>query len=651
MSARALGGRKRRDDIWSHFHYNESQRRTECTVSVGDHGEMCGHKLGGKNTTNLKRHLKVRHPDIYSKIPEVKTPIENKNNTEQLPIPTAFQHFPTVSKYKSDSFEQRAKENALALWIGRTGLPASTVEDEDFILMMETIDKRLAIPKRSKINNLVDQIYEEEKQKYKERLTLARKITLGLDIWTKSGLKASFLAISACYFCIVENKAQHILLRLEQIAHPHSAECIKTCVDRCIDIWAIPKHKILTVITDNGSKTIAAFKDNEESDCTSSEDESTDMSDPEGIEVAEVSGEDHGFGALDICSIPCVVHTLQLVVNMIQKEISINRLLSKVRQLVKLFHKSSVCQFCQFKLVKDCPTRWSSTYLMISRLLQIKNSVVQVADGMNWDYLSPSEWQRLTALKDLLLPFAEHTQMLQSDTQSLSLVLPALLDLQGHLSEFPHTQGSNFKDLACLATKMKANMDNLFRRFLDPTYSTFSPLCTAACLLDPTVAPEALLENDDEQIQVLLEKAEDFIAQLVPPVREVEAEDIKLEEGEDDSKSEPQRKRPRFKYLRKSKRPSMSIFLTSRVREEIQHFKDQLSQATNHETGLEFWATQEDSIYPSLKPIAFDLLAMPASVSFAERAFSVIGDLGEVRQTRARAILERSAFLKLNKVR
>jgi len=41
--------------------------------------------------------------------------------------------FAAASKYKSDSLEQRAKEQAIALWIGRTGLPACTVEDEDFI--------------------------------------------------------------------------------------------------------------------------------------------------------------------------------------------------------------------------------------------------------------------------------------------------------------------------------------------------------------------------------------------------------------------------------------------------------------------------------------------------------------------------------------
>ena len=82
---------------------------------------------------------------------------------------------------------------------------------------METFDRRLTIPKRTKINNLVDKFYNDEKQKFKERLSTAHRITIGLDIWTKKGLTASFLAISACFFCTVENEAQHILLRLDQI--------------------------------------------------------------------------------------------------------------------------------------------------------------------------------------------------------------------------------------------------------------------------------------------------------------------------------------------------------------------------------------------------------------------------------------------------
>jgi len=48
-------GRKRRNDIWTHFHNIEVEKKTKCVVE--NDGEKCGHKITGKNTTNLKRHL------------------------------------------------------------------------------------------------------------------------------------------------------------------------------------------------------------------------------------------------------------------------------------------------------------------------------------------------------------------------------------------------------------------------------------------------------------------------------------------------------------------------------------------------------------------------------------------------------------------
>lgn len=194
-----------------------------------------------------------------------------KTEKTQSTIPVAFV---SESKYRADSPEQMSKEKMIAQWIGRSGLPARTVEDDDFILMIESIDKKLAVPKKTKINNLVDHLYYDEKQKFREQLIIARKINLGLDIWTKRGLTASFLAISACYFCPQEEKAKHILLNLVQLSHPHTADCIKACVDRCTQEWGIPQNKILTVITDHGTNMVAAFKNKEQDDHSSTEDES-----------------------------------------------------------------------------------------------------------------------------------------------------------------------------------------------------------------------------------------------------------------------------------------------------------------------------------------------------------------------------------------
>lgn len=81
------------------------------------------------------------------------------------------------------------------------------------------------------------------------------------------------------------------------------------------------------------------------------------------------------------------------------------------------------------------------------------------------------------------------------------------------------------------------------------------------------------------------------------------------------------------------------------VRKELQKYKEQLWEPISEETALDFWAAQG---YRTLKPFALDLLATPASEAFAERVFSITGDLSCCRN-RARAILERSAFLKFDR--
>lgn len=64
-----------------------------------------------------------------------------------------------MTKYKSDAEEQQIKEEAITKWIGCIGFPITTVEYKDFVLMRENIDKRLTLPKKTKINNLIKNHY------------------------------------------------------------------------------------------------------------------------------------------------------------------------------------------------------------------------------------------------------------------------------------------------------------------------------------------------------------------------------------------------------------------------------------------------------------------------------------------------------------
>ncbi|XP_076126400.1 uncharacterized protein LOC143106093 isoform X2 [Alosa pseudoharengus] len=601
-----------------------------------------------RSSSSLKYHLKAKHLGANLEVTETVNAQQNTCIEEEKPHTTNQMVLTWEPVYHPDPQEQQAIERALALWIGRTGLPVRTVEDKDFIGMMAVVDSRLEIPNKTKISNLIEGIYEDERKKFKERLATARKLTIGLGIWTTKGLGASFLSISACYFCTMQNQPQHILLGLEEISHPLAAHSIKVCLDRCTELWGIPENKILTIITSNGGKLAAALRlEEEESSSTDSEDD--------GRSEGEYEDEETRYGALTIERTPCFVHTLQDVVNMIYKEVSVTRLLEKVRAVVKQFCRSSSAmeklgQPFGLTLTKDRVTRWSSTYQMISQLIQGKDSVVQVANEMGLSCLLSDEWLKMIAVRDLLLPFADHVVTLQSDTMSLSLIVPALLDLTSHLTQF--SLESAHRDLRGLAQKMKVNLEQCFSCFLFPSETKFSPLAAAACLLDPTVSRDALIDNTDDGIQELLNEAEKFVLSASTTIKD--EDELDRDYGDvswNVVKEEPLSKRPRFRFLSaklaSSKRPKPPM---TKTLQELRKYKEELSSQniSDFETGMDFWLAQNSMTYVTLKPLALDLLAMPASQAFAERAFSFTGDLTRSRCKRARMIWERSAFLKLN---
>ena len=72
----------------------------------------------------------------------------------------------------------------------------------------------------------------------------------------------------------------------------------------------------------------------------------------------------------------CFSHTLQLVVSKFDTLVSPKHCLQSASRLVKKFAKSvsateKLISLAGKKLTSACPTRWNSTYLMTSRLLEV----------------------------------------------------------------------------------------------------------------------------------------------------------------------------------------------------------------------------------------------------------------------------------------
>jgi hypothetical protein len=356
----------------------------------------------------------------------------------------------------------------------------------------------------------------------KHDLALARQVIIGLDCWTKKSLTASFLAISASFFHPSRHQPIHILLNLHEIAHPHTGEMLAEKLLKTLAKWDISAPKVLAVITDNGSNMLKAIRvannlNQIREDAEGTEEENADERDEQNNteeenedeedndEEYENEEDEENLSLSEFTRLPCIAHTLQLVIRELNKNQSYTNLLLKVKAVVRFIKISSVAseklaKLCGKVVKKDCTTRWNAALLMVDRLLQIRGPLEEVLMDMKHDSLTNTEWARLADLKHLLAPFREQTDALQTDTLCLSSVIPALLELTLHL------QSPTLPKL--WANILLQSLTTRFAVFLDPKSIGFIPLPAAACYLDPTVS--AVMLRDD--MGNLLSAAKSYIA-------------------------------------------------------------------------------------------------------------------------------------------
>jgi len=362
-------------------------------------------------------------------------------------------------------------------------------------------------------------------QAIKADLSAARRIVLGMDCWSKKGLSDSFLGISASFFNPVTNQPHHVLLNLHRIPHPHTGLMLADKITSSLTQWELDESKLLMAVTDNGSNMIKAINSiqlsrqvNPSVGANGADADEAELTD-EGADYADDTDDSElNEGYDDICDdddysdqaetddgdlsmeeavslhrLPCVAHTLQLVLKEIDKNAAYCNLITKTRKLVQHMRKSSVATTSLIQksgktVVVDCSTRWNSIYMMLARLLEIKPALLEVMEEMKLDGLLSSEWARLAELCKLLQPFREQTDIMQTDTLSLSALIPSLLELSLHLQDASFTKALSLPLLNALRRR--------FAVFLDPISDQFDPIPAAATFLDPTVSTTTLQRDD-----------------------------------------------------------------------------------------------------------------------------------------------------------
>lgn len=142
----------------------------------------------------------------------------------------------------------------------------------------------------------------------------------------------------------------------------------------------------------------------------------------------------------------CLSHTLQLVLGHFDKfrnrkgnAPAFSKIIKEAKILVGKFNKSTIAtplaiKYAGMKLLGDCSTRWSSTYLLLERLVRLRIHVTQICEELGWDSLPNTSWAMLGNLIRLLEPFASYTQLVTaSKIPTFSAVVPCIMELQLHL--------------------------------------------------------------------------------------------------------------------------------------------------------------------------------------------------------------------------
>lgn len=106
----------------------------------------------------------------------------------------------SLPAWSTNSWEHQERLNTLLGWFVDTGYPVTQADNLSFRRLMMSMDTKFKMPASATINNLLKDRMEYCVVKLKDLLASSRRVTICLDGWTKKGLSASFLGISACFF-------------------------------------------------------------------------------------------------------------------------------------------------------------------------------------------------------------------------------------------------------------------------------------------------------------------------------------------------------------------------------------------------------------------------------------------------------------------
>ncbi len=552
-------------------------------------------------------------------------------------------------------------------------LPLQLVETEGFRKFMEIVDPKFVIPSRRTVGRRLTDALESHKESckadIKEAMEVGSLVHATMDLWSSRAMEP-IAGIRFHYF----DKNFNFLVRTVGYTHfgqQHTGDNIAKVYEDTLAGFGIANNNAGYQVTDNAKNMIKAFEifslhaAGEMTETAQGEENYDDFDDENGSadnEIVEFLSEEDGniespeSEPLASCRLPCVAHTLQLVIKDALKQVpSVDKSIKEASTVVGFFHRS-LHWGCELKkqtnglgLLAAVPTRWNSSLIMLRRLSQ-ENIWRAVTDtlkkarnskpAVNTPTLSTTRSQ-LCDIVGLLENFEEATDSLQGDGTTISMVIPAILGIDELLAA-QKTQYNNFQ--LQLRSALQRRFDDILRM----------PEFVLATFLDPRYKMMPFMRNDDDNEPLAnLATSSGRHQQALTPISVVsstEARTLLLQQI-------------RFHGLRESTVSTTARTAVAQVatgedpsgmvqplmKSIFSKFQTQLA-ADEQSEDVRYFATptcpdimpesfwrKEATNYPVLAQLARKYLSIPASSASVERLFSVCGAIIRARRARLSA--------------
>lgn len=437
--------------VWEFFTVKKDDIKTAICKTC-----QCEVKRGGSttknfNTTNLVSHLKFRHPETYKDY-------QKKVTAKQTEVPTGNaravqQTIESSRKFDKDSAKAKGITKKVMEMIALDDQPISMIEDQGFRQLIEFIEPRYTLPSRRHFADVsLPALYNEVATHIHTLLSKnVTDISFTTDLWSSDVSPLSMLSLTAQW--IDENfELRRATLHAQECPGSHTSANIAHALEGMLVRWNITKDTVHVILRDNARNMAKAV-------------------------------EDCGLNGLG-----CMAHTLQLTVNEgLLSQRSISDCIAIGRKMVGHFKHSKLAisrlgdiqtelGLPQKMLQQDTPTRWNSTYYMMSSLLSQKRALA--AYGAEYELpasFSAHQWGLVENAITLLRPFEELTNKISSYTATTADVIPSVEALKRLLSKSLSTDSGVKTAKTTLLESLKKRFNNIYTE----------PLYLLATILDP----------------------------------------------------------------------------------------------------------------------------------------------------------------------